>query len=236
MQEDNREAESVVSKPEALDVGDSKIVRRYSPRRKYEHMDNVAEKQRKPEILIPCRITPLNLSSSVASFSTEDSIVGMVEGRGANGTLDSEKEDDEVKTVESSELNVEKVCVSEQSPPEADIDKESGDISDQRKEMADTSTEMDLETDTVPENAPVACKIRSSTAEDLDEMMDIGTVDQADQEAQMKEDLLDLETACSPASSNTGEAKDYNETGLPMLTYETVHNELLFINDFHRFI
>lgn len=204
MQEGNIAAESAVSKAETLDVGDSKLVRRYSPRLKYGHKDNVAEKQRIPEILIPCRITPLNMSFSEASFSTEDSIVNKVQGGGANGTSDSEKDD--VKTEESSEMDVEKVSVSEQSTPEADIN---DDMSAQRKEMADTSTETHLDTDTVSENAPVACKIRSSTAEDLDEMMDIGTVDQVDQEAQMKgEDLVDLYTTCSPASSNTGEASN----------------------------
>lgn len=205
MQEGNIAAESAVPKAETLDVGD-KLVRRYSPRLKYGHKDNVAEKQRIPEILIPCRITPLNMSFSEASFSTEDSIVNKVQGGGANGTSDSEKEDDDVKTEEISEMDVEKVSVSEQSTPEADIN---DDMSDQANEMADASTETHLDTDAVSENAPVACNIRSSTAEDLDEMMDIGTVDQVDQEAQMKgEDLVDLYTTCSPASSNTGEANN----------------------------
>lgn len=203
-QEGNIAAESAVSKAETLDVGDSKLVRRYSPRLKYGHKDNVAEKQRIPEILIPCRITPLNMSFSEASFSTEDSIVNKVQGGGGNGPSDSEKEE----TEESSEMDVEKVSVSEQSTPEADIN---DDMSYQRKEMVDTSTETHLDTDAVSENAPVACNIRSSTAEDLDEMMDIGTVDQVDQEAQMKgEDLVDLYTTCSPASFNTGEANKLN--------------------------
>lgn len=206
MQEENIAAESADSKAETLDIGDSTLVRRYSPRLKYGHKDNFAEKQTIPEILIPCRITPLNMSFSEASFSTEDSIVNKVQGGGANGTSDSEKEDDDVKTEESSEMDVEKVSVSEQSTPEADIN---DGMSDHRKEMADTSTETHLDADTVSENAPVACKIRSSTAEDLDEMMDIGTVDQVDQEAQMKgEDLVDLYTTCSPASSNTGEVNN----------------------------
>eukprot|EP00066_Takifugu_rubripes_P017877 XP_011607143.1 PREDICTED: zinc finger MYM-type protein 4-like [Takifugu rubripes] len=199
--EENIAAESADSKAETLDIGDSTLVRRYSPRLKYGHKDNFAEKQTIPEILIPCRITPLNMSFSEAPFSTEDSIVNKVQGGGANGTSDSEKEDDDVKTEESSEMDVEKVSVSEQSTPEADIN---DGMSDHRKEMADTSTETHLDADTVSENAPVACKTRSSTAEDLDEMMDIGTVDQVDQEAQMKgEDLVDLYTTCSPASSNT---------------------------------
>lgn len=203
LQEGNIASESAVSKAETLDFGDSKFVRRYSPRLKYGHKDNVAEKQRIPEILIPCRITPLNMSFSEASFSTEDSIVNKGQ---ENGTSDSEKEDDDVKTEESSEMDLEKVSVSEQSTPEADIN---DDISDQKMEMADTSTETHLDTDTVSENARVACKIRSSTAEDLDEMMDIGTVDQVDQEAHMKgDDFVDLYTTCSPASSNTGEANN----------------------------
>lgn len=187
-------------------------MRRFSPRLKYGHKDNIAEKPRTPEILIPCRITPLNLSPSAASFSTEDSTVNMFQGSGASGTSDSEKEDDEVKTEKASELDVENVSVLkflEQSTPEPDINEETeiDNISDQRKEMSDVYAKTCLDIDTVPENAPVPCKIRSSTADDLDEMMDIGTVDQVDQEAQMKGDLLDLETTCSPSSSNTGEAK-----------------------------
>lgn len=208
MQEENRTAGESV-KP--LDVGDSTLMRRFSPRLKYGHKDNIAEKPRTPEILIPCRITPLNPSPSAASF-TEDSIVNMFQGSGASGTSDSEKEDDEVKTEEGSELDVENVSVLkflEQSTPEPDINEETenDNMSDQRKEMPDVYAKTRLDIDTVPENAPVACKIRSSTADDLDELMDIGTLDQVDQEAQMKGDLLDLETTCSPSSSNTGEAK-----------------------------
>lgn len=209
MQEENRTADES-AKP--LDVGNSTLMHRFSPRLKYGHKDNIAEKPRTPEILIPCRITPLNLSPSVASFSTEESIVNTFQGSGASGTSDSEKEDDEVKTEVVSELDVENVSVlkiSEQSTPEPDINEETDNdnISDQRKEMPDVYAKICLDTDRVPENSSVACKIRSSTADDLDEMMDIGTVDQVDQEAQMKGDLLDLETTCSPSSSNTGEAK-----------------------------
>lgn len=52
---------------------------------------------------------------------------------------------------------------------------------------------------------------RVSTADDLDEMMDIGTVDQVEQEALMKEEevncLMDVESSRSPAFSNTGKVK-----------------------------
>lgn len=217
LQEENEKAgDPYVSHPEALDVGDSEPVRRYSTRLlKYGHTDNdaVAEKQRKLEALIPCRITPLNLSSSVEPFSKKDTIVNMVQDSEANGTSESEKKVAGVRTEERSELNVENVSplkISEQNSPEPDMrrneETENGKTYDQRREMADRDAKAGLDILTVPENAPVACNITSSAADDLDEMMDIGTVDQVDQEAQMKgEEPLKLDTTCSPASSNRGE-------------------------------
>lgn len=190
-------------------------MRRYSTRLlKYGHSDNdaVTEKQKKLEALIPCRITPLNMPSSVAPFSKKDFIVNMVQDS-ANGTLESEKKVAGVRTEGRSELNVENVSslkISDQSTPEPDMRRnehmENDKTSNQREEMADTDAKAGLDVLKVPENAPVACNIKSSAADDLDEMMDIGTVDQADQEAQMKiEDPLNLEPTCSPVSSNRGE-------------------------------
>lgn len=196
-----------------MDVGDSKPGRRYSPRLlKYGHSDNdaVAENQKKLEALIPCRITPLNLSSSVAFCSKTDSIVNKVQDNEANGTSEFEKRVG-VKTAVRSVLNVENVSslkISEQSTSKPDMrrneERENDKTSDQRKRMAGTDAKAGLDILTVPENAPVACKTKCSAADDLDEMMDIGTVDQVDQEAQMKEDPQNVDTGCSSTSSNRG--------------------------------
>lgn len=212
-EEIRKDGDQDVSPPEALDVGESKSVCRYSPRLlKYRHNDDdaVAKEQRKLETLIPCRITPLNLSSSVAPFSKKGSNVNTLQDSQANGTSESAKKVAGVRTEKRSELNVENVSslkISEQSTPDMrrNEETENDKTSDERKVMADTKAEAGLDVLTVPENAPVACNIKSSAADDLDEMMDIGTVDQADQEAQMKEDALNLEAACSPASSSRGE-------------------------------
>lgn len=212
LQDENREAgDPDVSHPEALDVADTKPVRRYSTRLlKYGYNDNdaVAEKQRRLQALIPCRITPLNLPSSVAPFSKKGSIVNTVQDSGANGTSESGKKVAGVRTEERSELNVENVSSLKISEPDMrrNEETEKDKTSDPRKDMADTDAKAGLDILTVPENAPVACNSKSSAADDLDEMMDIGTVDQVDQEAQMKgADSLNLDTACSPASSNRGE-------------------------------
>lgn len=203
LQEENRKAgDPDASHPEDLEVGDSNPVRTDSPKLlKCDDAD--AEKQRNLEALLPCRITPLNLPSSVAPFSKKDFIVTAVQDNEANGASESEEKVAGVRPEESSELNVENVSplkMSRQTTPEPDVredeETENDKMSDQRNIL------------TVPENTPVVCNIKSSAADDLDEMMDIGTVDQADQEAQMKiEDPLNLDTACSPASSNRGELR-----------------------------
>lgn len=220
MQEENKNAgDQDVSCPEALDVEDSKPVRRFSTRLlKHGHNDNDAdaEKQRKLETLIPCRITPLNSPSSVTSFFKKDFMLNAVQDAEANGTSEGEKKLAGVRTLKRSELNVENVVsslkTSKQSTLEPDTKRNEGTendkTSDREKEMADTDAKADLDNHTVPENVPAACNIRSSAADDLDEMMDIGTVDQADQEAQMKiEDPPNSDTTCSPASSNRGELR-----------------------------
>ncbi|KAM3597055.1 uncharacterized protein V6R79_025494 [Siganus canaliculatus] len=79
----------------------------------------------------------------------------------------------------------------------------------ERQSQADTDIKAD------PEQAedPGASRPRVSAAEDLDEMMDIGTVDQVDQEAQMKEEqnVLNEGNGQSPTTSNTvSVAEDYN--------------------------
>nr|XP_020474150.1 zinc finger MYM-type protein 4 isoform X2 [Monopterus albus] len=81
----------------------------------------------------------------------------------------------------------------------------------------DTEEKLDAGIDTKdsgtePEQEPHSCKLRVPTVEDLDEMMDIGTVDQVEQEAHMKEEerssLIDAESSDSPVVSNTVSAAE----------------------------
>lgn len=69
-------------------------------------------------------------------------------------------------------------------------------ISDEEKEVTSSDTQEGKD-----------CVLRVSTAPDLDEMMDIGTVDQVEQEAQMKEEE-GLEISGSPAFPVTGTHSD----------------------------
>lgn len=90
-----------------------------------------------------------------------------------------------------------------------------------RKEKAHADEKMDSDTDTKEdivtqeEAESLSCNLRVSRADDLDEMMDIGTVDEVEQEAQMKEEeqsnLSDGDRRSSPAISNTGKIQVYHK-------------------------
>ncbi|XP_028256554.1 zinc finger MYM-type protein 4-like isoform X4 [Parambassis ranga] len=74
----------------------------------------------------------------------------------------------------------------------------------------DTDTNTEAGDDTKEERSS-GCILRVSAADDLDEMMDIGIVDQVEQEAQMKEEeqnSLDMESSHSPTTSNTVSAAE----------------------------
>lgn len=127
----------------------------------------------------------------------------------ADGASASERGCSEVKEEEDS--NEEKVStfeILEEGPDD------SGDTSmDTTSEHEDMKSDIKVDTDvdTRQENVSQACRFRVSTADDLDEMMDIGTVDQVEQEAQMKEEernrLADVGRSRSPGVSNTGKVK-----------------------------
>lgn len=115
---------------------------------------------------------------------------------------ESEIEDTAVKPEEALELSEENLDKSlEESRAEPDVIEDAN--MDKRSESAENNVEQVEES--------VACNLRFSTAEDLDEMMDIGTVDQVEQEALMKEDeqnsVKDAESSRSPAVSHTGKLK-----------------------------
>ena len=123
----------------------------------------------------------------------------------------------EVKTEE--ELVEENVSVkddgSEKSPAGRDVSEDTNmDKTSEELPRVDEKMDPDTEEDvgTQQEEQSHGSKLRVSTADDLDEMMDIGTVDQVEQEAQMKEEqqensAMDVDCSRSPSSSNTGKVK-----------------------------
>lgn len=101
----------------------------------------------------------------------------------------------EVKTEETDKENVSVTDENNSEGEDTDMDK----TSDAQKDLKENA-------------APRSCTLRVSTADDLDEMMDIGTVDQIDQEAQMEkeegwETPRDVQRTPSSGSSPTGNTK-----------------------------
>lgn len=166
-------------------------------------------------------VSPLNPSPPQLSSTGETFNTVLVLGSEPDFTSEAEKERTEVKTEKEFQLNEEHFPENykslDQSPAEPDLceDTNMETASDCNKK---TNTEDKIEKDSDSEEAIEtqqqeesldSNKLRASTAadDDLDEMMDIGTVDQMEQEAQMKEEecnSLDAESSRSPAISNTG--------------------------------
>lgn len=167
-------------------------------------------------------VSPLN-SSPLQSSSTGEKFNAVLVHSGEPGTTsESEKDSTEVKTGEEFVLNEENLAVKEkslhQSPAGPDMSEDTNmDTASDRKQEINTEDRMDPDSDTMEaigiqqqDESHGSNKLRVSTADDLDEMMDIGTVDQMEQEAQMKEEecnSLDAESSRSPAVSNTGKTK-----------------------------
>lgn len=214
-----------VSEPGAsVHAGNPELVREASPRLSdHGEKDNAAaekeveskeiEHKETEAAVSPSPVSSLNPSPSESSFSTEEKVgTVLVQGGEPDSTAESEIEGTEVKMEEDFELKEENVLKTlEESPagPEVSEDTNMDKTSDHTKE--NTDVKMDPDIDTQQENVSLACKFRVSTADDLDEMMDIGTVDQVEQEAQMKEEepdkLMDVDSGCTPAISNTGKVK-----------------------------
>ncbi|XP_070777315.1 zinc finger MYM-type protein 4-like [Enoplosus armatus] len=216
-----------VSEPGAsVDVGDPELVHGASPRlSEHGEEDNfVAEKEMESTesehketeaaaVTSPVCVSPPNPSPSQSSFSTEETVsTVLVQGGETGSTSGSEKDGTEVKTEEEFELNAENVAVKdnslEESPAAPGVSEDTNMDKTSKRELTNMDPDIDTkeDIDIQQEKESVGCK-RVSTADDLDEMMDIGTVDQVEQEAQMKEEeqnsLMDVDSSRSPAISNT---------------------------------
>nr|XP_024655714.1 zinc finger MYM-type protein 4 isoform X2 [Maylandia zebra] len=169
-------------------------------------------------------------TSPSQAFSAEETEETVTVNDGEPGsTTEPQKEAPEVKCDEGLEVISDEGVESkaedlagkdesqEESPAVADVSEDACmDVAPDReeeKEIKNTDENMDTSNDTKEEvcteqESSICCKPKVLTAGDeLDEMMDIGTVDQVEQEAQMKEEeqnsLKDMESSRSPDASNT---------------------------------
>ncbi|KAI4820541.1 hypothetical protein KUCAC02_028515 [Chaenocephalus aceratus] len=140
------------------------------------------------------------------TLSTEETVsTVMVHGVGSNNTSETEKEEEgtQVKTEEEFELS------SEENPAGPDMSKDTN-MPNTVEKITNLNMETDMDTtkDKGTQQGSPGSKSRVPKAEDLDEMMDIGTVEQGEQEAQMKEEqenhLMEEDCSHSPAIFNTG--------------------------------
>ncbi|XP_065326496.1 zinc finger MYM-type protein 4-like isoform X2 [Pelmatolapia mariae] len=166
-------------------------------------------------------------SQAFSAEETEETVT--VNDGEAGSTTEPQKEAPEVKSDEGLEVisdegvesKTEDLAVKdesqEESPAVADVSEDTcmdaAPDREEEKEIKNTDENMDTSNDTKEEvcteqESSIGCKPKVLTAGDeLDEMMDIGTVDQVEQEAQMKEEeqnsLKDMESSRSPDASNT---------------------------------
>ncbi|CAI5691442.1 unnamed protein product [Oreochromis niloticus] len=183
-------------------------------------------------------IHSVSSTSPSQAFSAEETEETVTVNDGEPGsTTEPQKEAPEVKSDEGLEVisdegvesKAEDLAVKdeslEESPAVADVSEDTcmdaAPDHEEENEIKNTDENMDTRNDTKEEvcteqESSIGCKPKVLTAGDeLDEMMDIGTVDQVEQEAQMKEEeqnsLKDMESSRSPDASNTASvAEDSN--------------------------
>lgn len=217
------ESMEAVSEPGAsMDVGDPELpeqeVKDNFAAAKTEVETEEMEREETEAAVGSSPVSPPNPSPPQSSSSTEETVsTVLVKGGEPDSTSASEKGGSEVKVEEDFDSNEESVStckILEERPAGPDVSGETNmDKSSEHNTDINSDIKMDPDIDTQQENVSQACKFRVSTADDLDEMMDIGTVDQVEQEAQMKEEeqnrLTDVGSSCSPAISNTGKVKPF---------------------------
>ncbi|XP_067341184.1 zinc finger MYM-type protein 4-like isoform X2 [Channa argus] len=196
-----------------------------------EEMECKEAKHAEPKAAVvtsPPSASPQIPSPLESSCTGEKSSTVLIRACEPDKTSESEKDSTEVETEEEFELKKDNVIATDRgldhSPARPDISEDTEKDSPFDHKEVSTEEKMDLDFDTKEDNAKQqqeeeqeSCgsnKLKISTADDLDEMMDIGTVDQIEQEAHMKEEecnSLDAESSRSPAISNTASvAEDSN--------------------------
>ncbi|XP_072227140.1 zinc finger MYM-type protein 4-like [Leuresthes tenuis] len=205
------------------DVGETEPVHGSSPRLSEQPCedDNVSaseneieSKETQQEITKPEVADPAASASSSQTVPTAETLRPVHDDESKR-----EKEDPEVKMedgfVVKEEDEAEKDKSSEVSSAGPDISENTAsDLKEVVKQKPDSRGGNTKDDHGEPqETSSVSCPHGVSTANDLDEMMDIGTVDQMEQEAQMKveeQSGLDREVSRSPTDSNTVSAPEIN--------------------------
>ncbi|XP_029298588.1 zinc finger MYM-type protein 4-like isoform X2 [Cottoperca gobio] len=205
------ESMEAVSEPGAsVDVGDPELVHAASHR--------LSEHGEEDAFVAASKDMESKEIEHKETFSPEETVNRvLVHGGEPSSTSESEREEGpEVKTEEEFELNEDNVPVKdnslEENPAGPNVSEETN-MHKTSEEITNTDIKMDPDIDTTEdidtqqEKESPGSKLRVSTVDDLDEMMDIGTVDQVEQEAQMKEEqenhLMDVDCSRSPAILNT---------------------------------
>lgn len=134
------------------------------------------------------------------------------QGNAPQSSADSEREKTALKKGEHLDLKKDNGCRDPKKRLVGPVESEDTNMDEPSDDGQDT-TDMEVQESTnvslSQKNQTRAGTFLVSSADDLDEMMDIGTVDQVDQEAQMKEQSKSLEgvNARTPAVSNAGKVK-----------------------------
>lgn len=126
---------------------------------------------------------------------------------------DSEREETALIKEDHSGSKKDNVCTDSEKSPARPVESEDTNMNQpsiDREESTDMEVQEGTSVGLSPENQTDADKVLGSSADDLDEMMDIGTVDQLDQEAQMTEPSTSLEEENAQVVSNAGKVIEGN--------------------------
>nr|XP_019960218.1 PREDICTED: zinc finger MYM-type protein 4-like isoform X1 [Paralichthys olivaceus] len=217
---------------EETEVSDPERVHGSSPRQSehgevvYTVSSDKGWKKEEAVISSPASVSPPNPSAPQSSFSANQTIRTASDQCGEPGnSSESGTESTGVKTEEGFEINEQNVVVKDDSYEEdaADVKEDTAmeTTSDFKEEITkdeDPDVDSKEDIDTQQEN-----KLRAPTADDLDEMMDIGTVDQVEQEAQMKveeqqDSPADVGNPCSPGTSSEATKDEETDVKPTILT------------------
>lgn len=126
-----------------------------------------------------------------------------------NGNVDSERKGSAPIKRKHLDLKRQSLRRNAKKRPVGSEDTNMDEASDDGRDTTDMEAQESTSVNLSQKNPTCAGNLLVSSAGDLDEMMDIGTVDQVEQEAQMQEQSKSLEGVNEPtvAVSNAGKAK-----------------------------
>ncbi|XP_060915066.1 zinc finger MYM-type protein 4-like isoform X1 [Labrus mixtus] len=222
---DGESMEAVSESGASVGGGDPEITQRALSDSPDDGAEDGAEQEMKKEEIehadTESGVVSSPVSPSQASSFTEETVTKVVVQGDESGGSDSEKETPEVKTEEEFELEEENEGLKDKNLKEAPRGP-----NDSTEKNKDGKTESSV--DAQLEKRSFGCNTSVSGADDLDEMMDIGAVDEVEQEAQMKEEeensSMDVDNSRSASlagdSNSVEEEADVKPTVLPSTSEE----------------